>query len=138
MGWEILNGCTEGDWEGEFTYIGARGTSVIDYVITSENISNRISSFRIGNRVDSDHMPLELTIQMRRRNRQERKTSSREERNKKEREIILWNQEAKELFAEKAEELCRTECEARKEVETIEEKWDRIKHIVHGSMERKR
>jgi len=62
MGWEILNGCTEGDWEGEFTYIGARGSSVIDYVITSENVSNRISSFRIGDRVDSDHMPLELTI----------------------------------------------------------------------------
>jgi len=30
-GWEVLNGCTEGDWEGDFTYIGARGFSTIDY-----------------------------------------------------------------------------------------------------------
>lgn len=28
-GWYILNGRTEGDWE-EFTYVGARGSSVID------------------------------------------------------------------------------------------------------------
>jgi len=138
MGWEILNGCTEGDWEGEFTYVGARGSSVIDYVITSENVSNRISSFRIGDRVDSDHMPLELTLQMRKRNKQGRKTLTQEKRNEKEREIILWNQEAKELFAEKAEELCRAECEARKEVETIEERWDRIKRIVHGAMVKKK
>jgi len=24
-GWEIMNGCMEGDWEGKFIYIGARG-----------------------------------------------------------------------------------------------------------------
>lgn len=28
-GWYILNGRTEGDWE-KFTYVGARGSSVID------------------------------------------------------------------------------------------------------------
>lgn len=28
-GWNILNGRTEGDWEGEYTYVGARGSLVI-------------------------------------------------------------------------------------------------------------
>lgn len=36
-GWYILNGKTEGDWEGEFTYVGARGCSVIDYAIVCKN-----------------------------------------------------------------------------------------------------
>lgn len=30
--WRILNGCMLGDEEGEFTFIGHRGTSVIDYI----------------------------------------------------------------------------------------------------------
>jgi len=54
-GWEILNGCTEGDWEGEYTYVGARGCSVIDYVIVNELLGNRISTFRIGDRVVRPH-----------------------------------------------------------------------------------
>lgn len=33
MGWEILNGNKEGDEKGEFTYVEAKGQSVIDYVI---------------------------------------------------------------------------------------------------------
>lgn len=31
---EILNSKTESDWEGEHTYIGARGSTVIDYIFT--------------------------------------------------------------------------------------------------------
>jgi len=37
-GWEVLNCCTKGDWEGEFTYVGARGCSTIDYVVVNERI----------------------------------------------------------------------------------------------------
>lgn len=32
-GLSILNGKTNGDWEGEYTYIGSRGCTVIDYII---------------------------------------------------------------------------------------------------------
>lgn len=32
-GWYILNGTTVGDWDGEYTYVGARGNTVIDYAI---------------------------------------------------------------------------------------------------------
>lgn len=41
--WDILNGNTEGDEEGEVTYIGARGSSVIDYAITNVEIGGKIN-----------------------------------------------------------------------------------------------
>lgn len=28
----VLNGRTEGDWDGEFTFVGTRDCTVIDYV----------------------------------------------------------------------------------------------------------
>lgn len=34
LGLEILNSKTESDWEGEHTYIDARGSTVIDYIFT--------------------------------------------------------------------------------------------------------
>lgn len=56
--WYILNGRTKGDWEGEFTYIGARGCFVIDYIIVNEYVQERLIKFYIGDRVNSDHMPI--------------------------------------------------------------------------------
>jgi len=41
-GWMILNGRTEGDWEGKYTYVEVRGSSVIDYVIVNEAIGDKI------------------------------------------------------------------------------------------------
>lgn len=31
-GWHIMNGCTKGDEQGEWTYMDKTGSSVIDYV----------------------------------------------------------------------------------------------------------
>jgi len=50
-----------------------RGCSIIDYVIVNERIGNSISGFRIEDRVDSDHMPLELTMEVRRRKGQRKR-----------------------------------------------------------------
>lgn len=33
----FFNGCKQGDWDGEYTYVGARGCSVIDYSIVNES-----------------------------------------------------------------------------------------------------
>lgn len=52
------NGRTTGDWEGEYTYVGLRGSSVIDYAIVNENVYDKVVEFRIDVRVDSDHLPL--------------------------------------------------------------------------------
>lgn len=57
-----LNGRTSGDWEGEYTYIKARGNSVIDYVMVNEDVNDRIIDFKVDVRVDSDHLLLCLKI----------------------------------------------------------------------------
>jgi len=55
----ILNETIERDWEGEYTYVGVRGNSVIDYVAVNEGIRDRIRSFRIGEKVDSESLTVE-------------------------------------------------------------------------------
>jgi len=52
----------EGDWDGNFTYVGARGNIVIDFVIANEAVFNKIIDFKILERVDSDHLPLQLRL----------------------------------------------------------------------------
>ena len=36
-GWGVMNGSVEGDEEGEWTFTGRRGISVIDYVLGNED-----------------------------------------------------------------------------------------------------
>lgn len=89
VGGRILNGASEGDMEGEYTYVGARGSSVINYIFVNEVGYNIVNSFKVGERVKSDHMPLiaELRIE----------NTNREERREKEELItkIRWDEEAK-------------------------------------------
>lgn len=59
-GWSIFNGNIVGDEEGEFTFTGGKGCTVIDYVIGDEKVRVKIGSMKIGDRVDSDHHPLEV------------------------------------------------------------------------------
>jgi len=62
VGWGILNGAVEGDEEGEFTYTGGRGESVIDYVIGEEKVKNRVVRMEIGDSVESDHHPIIVSL----------------------------------------------------------------------------
>jgi len=68
-GWHVLNNRTAGDWEGEYTYVGVRGCSVIDYIVVNEYVQEDVIEFRIGERVDSDHVP--LTLEMEKKNRRQ-------------------------------------------------------------------
>lgn len=63
-GFTLLNGNKQGDWEGNITHVHmSNGTpSVIDYGAANENAWDKIAEFRIGNNVQSDHFPLEVTI----------------------------------------------------------------------------
>jgi len=62
LGSYILNGTQRGDEEGEFTYVGPRGSTVIDYVIVNDPCIELIGNFKIEERVDSDHMPLNMEL----------------------------------------------------------------------------
>jgi hypothetical protein len=57
-GWEVLNGNKQGDEEGELTYVGSRGETVINYAIVNNAAWERVEKLKVGERVDSDHLPL--------------------------------------------------------------------------------
>jgi len=49
---------TEGDEEGNWTYTGGRGESVIDYILGVEERREEIERLEVGDKVDSDHHPV--------------------------------------------------------------------------------
>ena len=63
-GLQLLNGATEGDWNGEFTRIGYENqeSSVLDYAFASSSINPLVRRFEIGTQAQSDHFPMEITI----------------------------------------------------------------------------
>lgn len=63
MGGKIKNGDTKGDWEGNLTYIGEVGHSVLDLVVEleTEGISI-IDELRVVTRTESDHLPVAIYL----------------------------------------------------------------------------
>lgn len=61
IGGYILNGVVEKDRKGEFTYVGPRNSSVIDFIVTNEIYYENVNKFKVVSRVDSDHMPIVMT-----------------------------------------------------------------------------
>lgn len=70
-----MNGSIKSDEEREFTFTEGRGNTVIDLVRGDEE---RIGSLRIGGNIDSDHYPVEVEIDVKRRDgRKEQKKKRR-------------------------------------------------------------
>lgn len=61
IGWNIFNGDIKGDEEGELTFTGGKGNTV-DYVMGSEDVRSKVDNMKIGDRVDSDHHPVEVML----------------------------------------------------------------------------
>lgn len=61
-GWTILNGCTEGDEKGEWTYTGGGDESVIDYEMGDEEVRDWVMKLEVGDNVDSYHRPVIVRI----------------------------------------------------------------------------
>ena len=97
VGWEILNGTIAGDEEGEYTYTGGRGETVIDYVLGDGNTTRGIERMEVGYNVESDHRPLVVTV----------KTGEKERRKKEERERTIgsgkWLQRMREVYEKRME-----------------------------------
>uniref|UniRef100_T1IYS6 Endonuclease/exonuclease/phosphatase domain-containing protein n=1 Tax=Strigamia maritima TaxID=126957 RepID=T1IYS6_STRMM len=53
---KIMNGCSAGDREGRFTFIGSLGASVIDYALIKEE--NPELTLEVVPRTESEHLPL--------------------------------------------------------------------------------
>lgn len=118
-GWSIFNGNIAGDEEGEFTFTGGRGCTVIDYVIGDEEVRGKVRSMKVGDRIDSDHHPLELWIEG------EREKTERGGRTAKARRV-KWNEEGRERF----EENLNLEVERME----LEEEWIEVEKRVKEAM----
>jgi len=90
-GWYLLNGTTVGDWDGEYTFVGARVSSVIDYVFCNEKARDFVREFSVEDRVDSNHMPIMVTLEG---GGEEEEAEGEEERRDEEIWKICWDKEA--------------------------------------------
>ena len=53
-----MNGRKKTDIEGNFTYIGVNGKSVVDYLLSPYCLFECIDEFNVTLRTESDHLPL--------------------------------------------------------------------------------
>ncbi|XP_076287327.1 uncharacterized protein LOC143212411 [Lasioglossum baleicum] len=90
-----MNGNIKGDEEGEWTYVGARGNSVIDYVLGNEDTREGVGKVEIGDKIDSDHMPVIVWVKGEMGGKKGRKGGG------KRRMVGRWSEEAGEEFREK-------------------------------------
>ncbi|KAJ8671646.1 hypothetical protein QAD02_002905 [Eretmocerus hayati] len=64
LGQTILNGNIKGDEEGNYTYIGAKGNTVIYHAIGNTGGLEKIEEMKIKEKTKSDHLPLEITLKI--------------------------------------------------------------------------
>lgn len=120
VGGRILNGTMEGDRKGNYTYVGPRGGSVIDYVVINETCQGLVNNFSIDDRVDSDHMPLIIELKFGRKELERGERIGKEEKGR--RVKISWSKEAIRRYRENTEETVwkmGEEEEDRKKIEQI-------------------
>ncbi|XP_023221009.1 uncharacterized protein LOC111622819 [Centruroides sculpturatus] len=58
----LLNGRTKGDFPGELTFLSKVGSSVIDFIVVSQNLVHKVESLCVGSLSSSDHFPVELQL----------------------------------------------------------------------------
>lgn len=64
LGLVVLNGRTKGDNEGEFTFLGGMGSSVIDLAAVSVDCLSVVNDFKVISCPGSDHMPVEVSLRV--------------------------------------------------------------------------
>ncbi|XP_071577333.1 uncharacterized protein [Temnothorax nylanderi] len=125
MGLGLLNGNIEGDEQGEWTFVGTLGSSVIDYAICNAEAWDVIDEFKVGERTESDHMPLELILQTTAEAEIEQETEKEKEKEKEEeKEVVDWSEEGATSYKE----------ERKAEKEGIQEEWDELVEEVRKAV----
>lgn len=111
--WIILNGSIMKNEEGEYIFTGGVRCTVINYVVMKEETKEWVKKIRMGDKIDSDHQPVEVTMRKRGRDR--------EKQGRKERPWKgIWDKEGREKFRKKleAEKRCEEKMETgRREME---------------------
>lgn len=114
---------------------GCEGSSVIDYSIVNESAQERVIEFRIGEKMNSDHLPLTLLLEEEENMKQiEMMTEKEEKEQNMLKRIICWNEEARKLYRERTEVWNENEDQ---EIELVDGKWKKIKNRIFGALEYK-
>lgn len=58
----LANGRVNGDLHGQWTYVSSLGSSVIDYIILSQELFQHVDKMNVGEECLSYHFPMELSI----------------------------------------------------------------------------
>lgn len=116
----ILNGTTEGDREGSYTYVDPKGGIVIDYAVINETCQDSVNNCSINGRVDSDHVPLSVELNS---GGKERGKKVGEEEKRRSKLKISWRKETIRRYREKTEEI---DWKMGEEEKDIEGKWNRL------------
>jgi hypothetical protein len=87
----VLNGRTEGDSQGEFTFISHLGKIVIDYVIASSALFNSVIDFRVLECDISHHFPCSAFV---------RSSTALKEPSVYNRVVYRWNDKCSDDFVE--------------------------------------
>lgn len=120
-GWSIFNGVVKGDEEGEYTYTGGRGNTVIDYVIGDEEVKDKVGRLVVEKKVDSDHHPLEV----KKEGGRVRERNKKEERRREWRGV--WDEEGREKFRQILGEV--------KLGEEVQDEWEKLEKRVKRAVE---
>ncbi len=62
VGLMVINVWKLGDEEGEWTYVADWGCTIIYYGIVNGKAEGEVMGFRVGERTESDHMPLNMEL----------------------------------------------------------------------------
>ena len=127
VGWAIMNGGVAGDEEGGWTYMGPNGKSVIDYVIGNEEVGEEIKKLEIGERMDSDHMPVIVWIGG--------KGGGGERKGKKRKRRWSWTDEGKKEFRERLGEIWERQGSEQEEG-GIEGEWEKKKKKIQEVLDK--
>ena len=99
QGLNIWNGATKGDNKSEWIQVGQKGCITIDYVVRNEERRARIERILEGNRIKSDHSPMEMRIKW---NGDEEKPKWKKKK-KVLRKVIKWDEERVNEYRSKLE-----------------------------------
>lgn len=97
-----------------------------NYVIDNENSNEIVKEFKVGERVDSDHMPLIVEIVEDEGNKGKEEEEEEEER----RTRLRWDEKAIEIYKKNTEKRTDKGGEVGEIEGTIEKRWDRLKKLI--------
>ena len=126
MGLIVLNGRIKGDDEGNMTYVGGGGNSVLDLVIEMEDEEeDRVKEIRVVPRIESDHLP--VVVKLRGMNETENtERNTRRKRKGEKIEKLIWEKREKEKFEQELQKVWTQDNEG----DEMETKWLRMKQAI--------